>query len=122
MTYMVDLGLPSISKAFHNGEYSIVLQVLENMEQHIQNADASVTTARGKMRDSIEIVENVLESMQKKVQTLLLDAKEADKGWNTETKLAVYGLAMALTVVTSVVQYHLLVLVLALQQQGGLPQ
>ena len=119
MTYMIDIGLHNISKAFHDGEYSIVLQVLENMEQHIQNADASVTTARGKMRDSIELAENVLESMQKKVQTLLLDAKEADKGWNTETKLAVYGLAMALTVVTGAVAVPFIGVGAGLTAAGG---
>ena len=102
MTYMVDLGLPSISKAFHDGEYSIVLQVLEDMEQHIQNADASVTTARGKLRDGYERAENVLESMQKKISVLFKDADEAGKGWSTGTKMAVYGTVMALTVVTGV--------------------
>ena len=102
MTYMVDLGLPSISQAFHDGEYSIVLQVLEDMEQHIQNADASVTTARGKLRDGYERAENVLESMQKKISVMFKEADEAGKGWSTGTKVAVYGTVMALTVVTGV--------------------
>ena len=100
MTYMVDLGLPSISKAFHDGEYSIVLQVLEDMEQHIQNADASVTSARGKLRDDYERAENVLESMQKKITVMFKDADKAGKGWSTGVKVAVYGTVMALTVVT----------------------
>ena len=102
MTYMVDLGLPSISQAFHDGEYSIVLQVLEDMEQHIQNADASVTTARGKLRDGYERAENILESMQKKISVMFKEADEAGKGWSTGTKVAVYGTVMALTVVTGV--------------------
>ena len=102
MTYMVDLGLPSISKAFHDGEYSIVLQVLEDMEQHIQNADASVTTARGKLQDGYERAENILESMQKKISVMFKDADKAGKGWSNGAKVAVYGTVMALTVVTGV--------------------
>lgn len=100
MSYMIDLGLPSISKAFDDGEYSIVLQVLEDMGQHIQNADASVTTARGKLRDGSERAENVLESMQKKISVMFKEADKAGKGWSTGAKVAVYSTVMALTVVT----------------------
>ena len=100
MKYMIDLGLPSISQAFQDGNYAIVLEVLEDMERHITDADASITTARGKLRDGIEGAENVLESVQKKIHALFQDAKEADKGWSFEAKVAVYGIVMTLSIVT----------------------
>ena len=103
MKYMADLGLPGISKAFQAGDYAIVLQVLEDMERHIKDAEASITTAKGMIRDSIERAENVLERIRKKIHALFKDAKEADKGWSTEAKLAVYGLAMTLTIVTGAI-------------------
>ena len=119
MMYMADLGLPRIGKAFEDGNYSIVLEVLEDMERHITDADASITTARGKLRGGIEGAENVLESVQKKMHALIKDAKEADKGWNTETKLAVYGIAMALTVVTGAVAVPLIGVGAGLTAAGG---
>lgn len=103
MKYMADLGLPSIAKAFKAGDYAIVLQVLEYMERHIKDAEGTITTAKGKMSDGIGRAENVLESVRKKIHALSKDAKEADKGWSTETKLAVYGLAMTLTIVTGAI-------------------
>ena len=100
MKYMIDLGLPSINQAFQDGNYAIVLEVLEDMERHITDADASITTARGKLRDGIEGAENVLESVQKKIHALFQDAKEADKGWSVEAKVAVYGIVVTLSFVT----------------------
>ena len=100
MKYMIDLGLPSIGKAFQTGDYAIVLQVLEDMERHIKDADASITTAKGKVRDCNERSENVLESMRTKIPFLDQEAEKAGQGWSTQSKVAVYGLAMALTAAT----------------------
>ena len=97
MKYMVDLGLPSIGKAFQTGDYATVLQVLEDMERHIKDADASITTAKVKVRDCNERSENVLESMQKEIPFLDQEAEKAGQGWSIQSKVAVYGLAMALT-------------------------
>ena len=100
MKYMVDLGLPSIGKAFQDGDFATVLQVLEDMEKHIKNADTSITTAKGKMRDCNKRSENVLESMQRKIPLLDQEAEEAGRGWSIQSKVAFSGLAMALTVAT----------------------
>ena len=99
MKYMIDLGLPSIGKAFQTGEYATVLQVLEDMERHIKDIDASIT-AKGKMRDYNERSENVLESMQKKIPLLDQEAEEAGQGWSIQSTVAVYGLGMVLTAAT----------------------
>lgn len=101
MKYMKDLGLPSIGKAFQAGDYSTVLQVLEDMEKHIKDVDATMIAAKGKMRDCNELSDNVLESMKKKIPVLYKDAKEAGQGWSMQGKVAMYGLAMVLTAATA---------------------
>ena len=103
MKHMKDLGLPSIGNTFRDGDYDTVLQVLEDMEHHLKDADTTIATAKGKIRDCTKCAENVLESIQKKTLVLLKDSKEADKGWSTGGNVAAYGTAMIATVLTGVV-------------------
>ena len=102
MKHMKDFGLSRIDKAFRDGEYDTVymLQELENVKHHLKDADATLTTARGNITDCIERVENIRDSMQKKITALLKDVEKADKGWSTETITAVYGSIAILMVVT----------------------